>query len=97
MQFRVYRIAGDRLVLDLQSGIPSLPTRVVAPFVPESPDLKAISILEPAFEVEGRRYVLHSGELAAVPASILATAPVADLSDREDEIRRALDMLFSGF
>ncbi len=97
MQFRVYRITGDRLVLDLQSGIPSLPTRIVAPLVPESPVLKAISILEPVFELEGRRHVLHSGELAAVPASILNSAPVADLSAREYEIRRALDMLFSGF
>lgn len=97
MQFNVYRIAGDRLVLDLQSDIPSLPTRVIAPLIPDSPDLKAISILEPVFEIEGRRYVLHAGELAAVPASILNGATVADLGAHEYAIRRARDMLFSGF
>lgn len=97
MQFHVYRIAGDRLVLDLQSDVPSLPTRVIAPLFPESPDLKAISILEPIFEIEGRRYVLHAGELAAVPASILHGLPVADMGAHEYAIRRALDMLFSGF
>jgi toxin CcdB len=97
MQFCVYRISGDRLVLDLQSGIPSLPTRVIAPLIPERPDLKAISVLEPVFVIEGRRYVLHTGELVSAPASVLAPTPVADLREYEYEIRRALDMLFSGF
>ncbi len=97
MQFRVYRIAGGRLVLDLQSDIPALPTRVIAPLLPETPGLKAISILEPVFEIEGRRYVLHMAEMVAAPASVLHGAPVADLSARDYEIRRALDLLFSGF
>ena len=97
MQFHVYRITGNRLVLDLQSDIPPLPTRVIAPLIPESPELKAISILEPIFEIEGRRHVLHTGELVAAPASVLRGAPVADLRSGEYEIRRALDLLFSGF
>lgn len=97
MQFHVYRIAHNRLVIDLQSDIPSLPTRVVAPLFPESPELKALSILEPIFEIEGQRHVLHTGELAAVPASILRGDPVADMRAHDYAIRRALDMLFSGF
>jgi toxin CcdB len=97
MQFCVYRVSGDRLILDLQSDIPSLPTRVIAPLIPERPDLKAISILEPVFVIEGRRYVLHTGEMVAAPASVVGSAPIADLREHEYGIRRALDMLFSGF
>ncbi len=97
MQFAVYRVPGDRLVLDLQSDIPELPTRVVAPLVPHGPSLKAISILEPIFEIGGRAYALHTAEMAAVPAALLRGDPVISLQARDYEIRRALDMLFSGF
>lgn len=97
MQFHVYRIARNRLVIDLQSDIPPLPTRVVAPLFPESSELKALSILEPIFEIEGQRHVLHVGEMAAVPASILRGDPVADMRAHDYAIRRALDMVFSGF
>lgn len=97
MQFHVHRIAPDRLVIDLQSDIPTLPTKVVAPLFPENPDLKALSILEPVIEIEGQRYAVHVGEMAAVPASILRGNPVADMRAHDYAIRRALDMVFSGF
>lgn len=96
-QFRVYRLPGGLVVLDLQSDLIPLPTRVVAPLVPEEATLRAITRLEPVFEVEGARLALHVGEMAAVPARLVAGEAIADLRIEEFAIRRALDMLFSGF
>jgi toxin CcdB len=97
MQFHAYRLRDGRLILDMQSDVIETPTRVVAPLIPERPDLRAISILEPILDIGGERMALHTGEMAAVPAKLVAGPPAADLRDRDYEIRRALDMLFSGF
>lgn len=96
-QFHVYRIVGNRLVLDLQTDLIDTGTRVVAPLFPVSTGPRGISRLEPLVDVEGERYVLHTAEMAAIPKSVLQGKPVADLSDRDHEIRGALDMVFSGF
>ncbi|MGY3439921.1 CcdB family protein [Marinovum sp. KMM 9879] len=96
-QFCVYRLPDGMLVLDLQTDLIDTGTRVVAPLLPESADLQPITRLEPIFEIEGARLALHTAELAAVPAGLLAGAPVADLTARDYEIRGALDMVFSGF
>jgi toxin CcdB len=48
-QFRVYRIAGHRLVLDLQTDVIETGTRVVAPLLPAASGPSAIGRLEPAF------------------------------------------------
>ncbi len=97
MQFHVYRISGGRLVVDLQSDVPALPTRVIAPLIPLETGPKPLTILEPVFELEGRPHALHTAELVAAPAALLRGTPVADLTAHDYEIRRALDMLFSGF
>ena len=96
-QFQVYRIIGGRFVLDLQTDLIETGTRVVAPLVPVTSGPKAIGRLEPVFEIQGAAYVLHTAEMAAIPSSLLKTAPVADLSASDYEIRGALDMVFSGF
>lgn len=96
-QFRVYRLPGGRLVLDLQPDVVDIPTRVVAPLEPPSPALRPFTHLEPVFEIEGGRLALHAGELAAVPARLVSGEPVADLRCEDYAIRRALDMLLSGF
>ena len=96
-QFRVYRLPGGRLVLDLQPDVVGIPTRVVAPLEPPSPALRPFTHLEPVFEIEGGRLALHAGELAAVPARLVSGEPVADLRCEDYAIRRALDMLLSGF
>jgi toxin CcdB len=95
-QFRVYRLGNGLMVLDLQSDLIATASRMVAPLVPVTVDLEPLRGLEPVFEIEGRPLALHTGEMAAVPARLL-TAPLADLSGRDYEIRRALDLLFSGF
>ena len=96
-QFQVYRIFGSRFVLDLQTDLIKTGTRVVAPLVPVASGPKVIGRLEPVFEIEGAAHVLHTAEMAAIPSSLLKTAPVADLTPFEYEIRGALDMVFSGF
>lgn len=96
-QFHVYRVPGDRLVLDLQTDLIEIGTRVVAPLLPADSGPKAIGRLEPAFKIEGSTYVLHTAEMAAIPSALLKEGPVADLSASDYEIRGALDMVFSGF
>jgi toxin CcdB len=96
-QFHVYRVPGDRLVLDLQTDLIETGTRVVAPLIPMASGPKAIGRLEPVFYVDGAAYVLHTAEMAAIPSAFLKGEPIADLSASDYEIRGALDMVFSGF
>ena len=96
-QFHVYRIATDRLVLDLQTDLIETGTRVVAPLFPLSSGPKAIGRLEPVFEIDSEAHVLHTAEMAAIPSALLKGQSVADLSAFDYEIRGALDMVFSGF
>jgi toxin CcdB len=96
-QFHVYRILGDRFVLDLQTDLIETGTRVVAPLIPVASGPKAIKRLEPVFDIDGAAYVLHTAEMAAVPSALLKGEPVVDLSASDYEIRGALDMVFSGF
>ena len=96
-QFHVYRVPGDRLVLDLQTDLIETGTRVVAPPLPVASGPKAIGRLEPIFKIEGTPFVLHTAEMAAIPSALLNGEPVADLSASDYEIRGALDMVFSGF
>ena len=96
-QFQIYRVAGGRLVLDLQTDLIDTGTRVVAPLIHAAAGPKAIGRLEPVFEIEGEPHVLHTAEMAAIPSGLLKGPPVADLSGADYEIRGALDMVFSGF
>ncbi|EDM72270.1 putative CcdB-like protein [Roseobacter sp. AzwK-3b] len=96
-QFHVYRVLGDRLVLDLQTDLIETGTRVVAPLIPVSSGPKPIGRLEPILKIEGVPCVLHTAEMAAIPSSLLKGEPVADLTASDYEIRGALDMVFSGF
>ena len=96
-QFHVYRIAPGRYVLDLQTDLIDTGTRVVAPLIALAEGPRPLPHLEPIIEVEGDAYALHTAEMAAIPASILGAEAILDLSDREYELRRALDMVFSGF
>lgn len=96
-QFHVYRITGDRLVLDLQTDLIDTGTRVVAPLIPITSGPKVIGRLEPVLDIDEAAYVLHTAEMAAIPSALLKGAPVADLSASDYEIRGALDMVFSGF
>lgn len=96
-QFQVYRLAGGRLVLDLQTDLFDTGSRVVAPLIVVSAGPRVIGRLEPVFEVNGEDHALHTAEMAAIPSALLRGQPIADLSGSDYEIRGALDMVFSGF
>lgn len=96
-QFQVYKVAGGRLVLDLQTDLIDTGSRVVAPLVPISDGPTVIGRLEPVFELHGEDHALHTAEMAAIPTALLKGQPIADLSGSDYAIRGALDMVFSGF
>ena len=96
-RFQVYRVAGGRLVLDLQADLVETGTRVVAPLVPVASGPKTIGRLEPVFEIEGAAHALHTADMAAIPTTLLKAPRVADLSGFDYEIRGAPEMVFSGF
>ena len=97
-QFQVYRNPTDasRLfapyLVVLQSHYLSLDTVLVAPLVND----KRASSVEIAGTVGERPLVVALTEMGSVRAAMLSEA-VADLAAQEDEIRRALDRLFTGF
>jgi len=95
-QFFVYDIGQNRLVLDLQSDWVTFGSRVVAPLMRQQDAPRPMKILEPEFDLNNERFVLLTPKMTAVPESIL-TQPIADLSPFDYEIRRALNMVFSGF
>jgi toxin CcdB len=98
VQFHAYRMPDGPLVLDMQHDVLShLPFRLIAPLYPELPGFQAMKVLEPVLVVEGVRMVLRVVEMASVPSKLLGGPPVARLTDADYEIRKALDMLFSGF
>ncbi|MFY2823890.1 CcdB family protein [Ruegeria sp. MALMAid1280] len=96
-QFQVYLLAKDRLVLDLQTDLIDTGSRVVAPLFPKSRGPSPIGRIEPEFAIAGVPHVLHTAEMAAIPSGMLNGPPVADLTEFDYEIRRALDMVFTGF
>lgn len=102
-QFDVYRNTNPATraripyLLDIQSGLlDSLTTRVVVPLCKaEILKGKIAERLNPVFEIEGRRTVLLTPELAGVSRRIL-DGPVANLADQRTSIVAALDLLVVG-
>jgi len=83
--------------LDLQADLIATPTRVVAPLIALSDGPRPISRLEPILSLDGKAFVLHTAEMAAIPKRFVSGEEVADFSGSDYEIRLALDMVFSGF
>ncbi len=96
-RFDVYRLKSGGLVLDLQSSIiDGLDTRVVAPLLTVEEFPKAVSRLNPKFEVAGEAVVMVSHMLGTISIrEILET--VANLQAHDHEIVAATDFLFQGF
>lgn len=73
-----------------------LPTRVVAPLVvPQALSGPPAKHLNPEFELEGKRVIMLTQQIAGVAVQRL-TSRVGNLADRRHDIVRALDFLFSG-
>ena len=84
-------------VLDVQADLLShLSTRTVVPLLPEDTVPKPISLLNPVFEVRGKRHVMVTQAIASIPGRELKRA-IASLREQHDDIVRALDTLLLGF
>ena len=101
MQFTIYRNKGNAraypYLLDVQSDlIAQLGTRVVVPLYTKSAmQGKVLSTLMPIFEIENKKYVMVTPQLAGIAKKQLG-AQIADLSAQRDEIIAALDLLITG-
>lgn len=88
---------GDGYLLDVQADLlENLTTRIVVPLMPVTDAPDPAKRLNPIFEIEGRRVVMMTQFLAAVPMTILNNR-VGSLSAQHDQIINALDMVFQGF
>ncbi len=102
-QFDVYRNAHPATraripyLLDVQSDLLDiLATRVVVPLCkPEVLKGKLAERLNPLLEVEGRRMVMLTPELAGVSRKALGE-PVGNLAHERASIIAALDLVFTG-
>ena len=99
-QLDVYRSLQRRdfapaYLLDVQADLLSyLETRVVVPLRLEGTMIPARR-LNPVFEVEGRRVVMATAEIAAIPAGLLSER-IASLETHRYDIINAIDVLWSG-
>ncbi|NKX45109.1 CcdB family protein [Roseicyclus persicicus] len=94
-QYRVYRLQGGELVLDLQTDMIATSTRIVARLVPPEEVGPALKDATPILRVDGRPMLLLTTHMAAVPGAILQDE-VQDLSGDSYTILRAVDMVFTG-
>lgn len=96
-RFSMHDLPGGGRVVNLQSDfLDWADTRVVAPLVPVDQGPPPARHLNPVIALEDGQFVLIVQSMAAVRASVLGPA-VSDLSDHQDEITRAVDMVFQGF
>jgi toxin CcdB len=96
-QFDLYQGVGPTpYVVDLQAdALDRLTTRVVAPLAPRK-KAEIMRGLTPVVEIDGREFVVRTQNLAAVHVRELRRR-VGSLVEYQDDIKRALDLLFLGF
>ena len=86
----------NRLVVVLQHRVLSdLATVVVAPLY-RIEDLPAISQLRPVVRIGNQDYVMAVDRMASLPVAQLGPSS-KNLIDMDYQIRKALDLVFSGF
>ena len=103
-QFDVYRNPHPEsksripLLLDVQAELlDGLATRIMIPLCkPEFLGRKPVEKLNPELEVDGRKLVLLTQELAGIPRKALGQR-VGNLSSERREIIAALDFAITGF
>ena len=84
------------MVVVLQSHLlAATPTVLVAPLLNDD-GRSAYTLISVKVEVNSEPYIVQIAEPAAIDPALLKR-PTATLSAYEDEIRRALDRLFTGF
>ncbi|MGJ5620938.1 CcdB family protein [Sulfitobacter sp. MF3-043] len=77
-------------LLDVQS------TRMMVPVLPETAVPNAVRSLHPAFDMDGKMFVMATHLMGAVPRAALRP-PIRNFAEHGDQITRALDFLFQGY
>lgn len=100
-QFQAYRnprASRDRVpfLLDVQSDIVTIATRLVAPLMLEKDFETRLPRLNPRLHVGTAAVVMSTADLAGVPLRDLREW-VADLSPQRAEIQAAIDFLLLGY
>ena len=96
-RFDVYPAAEYGYLLDVQSDIiDDLNVRAVVPLMPLDIAPKPARRLNPIFDLGEAPHSMVTQYIASVPKTTLG-APRMNLSDKDEEITAALDMLFQGF
>lgn len=102
-QFDVYRNpnpasrnAVPYLLLLQHSALDTRALRVVIPLISLARAELPIARLNPVFEIEGRKVILSTLEIAGVPPSVLGRELVASLEGQRDKIIAAVDFLVTG-
>ena len=87
----------QNLLLNVQADVlDTLETRMAIPLLPEKAATKLVRQLNPIFEITGKRYVLATQHMLAVPAGALRDN-VGNVKDHYDAITAAIDFLHQGF
>jgi len=102
-QFDVYRNPNRKTnkiipyLIDLQADLLNdFATRSVAPLILASDFGKIVRILNPQFEIEGKKIVMSTAELAGISARNLGEK-IGNLNKHRHTILAAIDFLFTGF
>lgn len=97
-RFNIYpNPSGNGYLINVQADAMSqFNTRMVIPLVKIDQAPKLAKTLNPVFEIEGLAYSMVTQHMAAVPSKLLKS-PVANVSQRSDEIISAIDLLLQGF
>jgi toxin CcdB len=97
-RYQVFRNRdADGYLLDVQNDLlDDLNVRVLVPLMLPEHAPKPAHRLNPAFEIEGRRVLMVTQYLSAVPVAELGLL-AGNLRAHDNEITEALDMLFQGF
>ena len=98
-KYDVYRdVRGsDSLLVWIQADMfDPFDTRLAIPLLIERPYRTPLNKLNPIFEISGKRYVLYTQLMLAVPAIVLRER-VGNVRAHRDEITAAIDFLHQGF
>jgi toxin CcdB len=97
-RYDLYTIGtGDRLFIDVQAALlDRFHTRAVIPLIEATSTPPVLKRLHPILDVDGKKYVLATHLISAVPVAEL-TPSNRSLAKHHDKVVSALDMLFQGF
>ncbi len=103
-RFDVYANPGNHAattpyLLDVQSDLlDGLDSRMVIPLrsLERFPNVKIPTRLTPVFTIDGKRFLLETPKMGAVPLRILKHR-VTSLASEGEQVTSALDFLFQGF